>query len=227
MFPPELWLHIAVGFIFGVLSTIFVTRISKQLKKEQSFSIYVKQLFLYTFIITCTSFFYAFAISGGVLEQWHLLGYPSTNDPAIKMIDLGYFQTKSGNLYYDNEGNWERVDKVVINPEKTFVPIETYSPNCGSFPFYPLHQEEFVEVQSTCMVWRGLEKVVYAIDGFGRVYVWSHTVPSEFNGNEIIFALKGGLLSSAFGVIIIATLFLASYATGKMKKSVPETGTGK
>jgi hypothetical protein len=224
---PELWLHIAIGFIFGVLTTLFTISVSNQVKKNQPLQNFDKPLVIYSFLVACISLFYAFAISDGVLEQWQFLGYPSTNDPAIKIIDVGYVQGKSGNLYYYNEGNWEQVDKVVIDPEKTFVPMETYSSNCGSFPFYPFIRKEFVEVKSTCMVWRGLEKNVYAIDYLGGVYVWSHTVPPEFNGSEIMFAVQCGMLSCVFGITLIGIVFLLNYLTGKMKKSIVETGTSK
>ena len=227
IFPPELWFHIAVGFILGILSLFFMIGISNELKKDYSVPNLFKRLVLYSFLVTCISLFYAFAISDGILEQWQLLGYPATDDPAVKIMDVGYVQGKSGNLYYDNEGNWEQVDKVVIDPEKTIVPITTYPPNCGSFPFYPLVRDSFVEIQSTCMVWLGLEKVVYAIDRSGNVYVWSHAVPREFTGIEISLALQGGQLGCVFGVAIIAMLLLSRYVAGKMKKIVTETGTGK
>lgn len=229
MLPPELWLHIAIGFFLGALSAGFATGVLSQLKKDKSIPSLFKRLFLYSFLVTCIFVFYQFAISDGVLEQWQLLGYPATNDPAVKILDVGYVQGESGNIYYDNEGNWERVDKVVIDPEKSFIPIDTYSSNCGSFPFYPFITRElgFIEVKSTCMLWRGLEKVVYAIDYIGRVYLWSHRVPPEFNGSEIIYGFQGGLLSCVFGLIIVGTIFLFNFLTGKMKKTFEEKGIGK
>jgi hypothetical protein len=162
------------------------------------------------------SFFYASALSGGFLEEWKLLGFPKIGDPAVKIIEIGYFQGKSGNIYRDNAGKWEQVSKVTVSEEEIFIP----SSSCRTLAFLPLLNKNIVDSKSACVAWGvGIEKVVYAIDNGGRVYSWSHSV-GEFGGIEKIFFPLGGTIGSCiFGVVIILAVSLSNYVKGKRRKS--------
>src|SRR5689334_9225534 len=125
MIPSGSWLHITVGFIFGVMSTVFALITSKVLKQSNIVRKLLGLLVLFTLSGALLSFIYASALSGGLLIEWQPLGYPS--DPAVKVVDIGYVQTQSGNIYHFSclncsGGNWEQVGNVTKNEQEHFIP---------------------------------------------------------------------------------------------------------
>jgi len=199
---------------------------------------FVSQLLRFSLSIAVLSFVYSSALSGGLLVEWQSLDFPS-EEHAAKILDIGYVQTQSGNIYHFTgldrlvgnwrEGVWERVDK--ITDEQFVVP----SPNhCGTFPFLPILKDDFVDSKSACIgTWRwSTAKVAYAIDDFGRVYLWYHD-NAEFGGGDIyssrfaafwfstiqmtLFFL-GGITSCILGLIVILVVALSSFLRKKVQK---------
>ena len=220
MLPSGSWLHITVGCIFGVISAIFAFTIYNQLQARDSRKKLIDTLVLYSFSIALVAFLYASALSGGLLVEWKLLGVPEIGDPAIKILDIGYVQSKSGKIYHNNVGTWEQVNGVTIDEEEIFIP----SSNCGTLSFLPLLKADFVKSKSACVAWGAdIEKVVYAINKQGGVYVWSHRT-GDFRGIEqVYFPIVGAILSCFFGGFIISVIALLNYLRRKRRNSDART----
>ena len=221
MLPSGSWLHITVGFIFGVISAVFAFTVYNQLLASNPRKKLLDTLVLYSFSIGLVAFLYASALSGGFLVKWKLLGVPEIGDPAIKILDIGYVQSKSGKLYHNNAGAWEQVNEVTVDEEEIFIP----SSNCGTLSFLPLLKTDFVESKSACVAWGpDIEKVVYAINKQGGVYMWSHRT-GDFRGIELVyFPIGGAILSGFFGVFIISVIALLNYLKSKRNNSDARMG---
>src|SRR5262245_5483880 len=133
------WLHIAFGLTLGVTFTVFTIVAAKFLKNDNATRQLIRALFLFSLSVAVISFVYGFTLSGGLLVHWQSLGFPG-EEHAVKVLEIGYVQTQSGNIYYFScsgcpkgnwaEGGWERVDKVT---SKEF--YVSSSNNCGTLPF--------------------------------------------------------------------------------------------
>ena len=220
MLPSESWLHLAVGFLFGIISTLFILRVLNLLKKNNAGKSLIGTLVLYTFSVVLVSYFYASALSGGLLVKWKLLGFPEFGDPAAKVLDIGYIQGKSGNIYKDNHGILERVDAITQNEDDYHVIATTG--NCGTLFFLPIYKADIVDSKSACVSWGpGIAKIAYAVDRGGRVYSWWHGV-GEFGGIEKLFFPIGSAIGSCmFGMFVISILYVLVYIGDKRRESNP------
>jgi hypothetical protein len=220
MLPSGSWLHLTIGFLFGIITTVFAIKVSSQINKVFSVKSLISSLALYSFSIAVVSFFYASALSGGLLIEWKLLGFPEIGDPAVKVLEIGYVQGKSGNIYRDNQGILERVDAITQNEDDYYV-IPTAG-NCGTLSFLPIYKSDIIDSKSACIAWGpGIAKVAYSIDSGGRVYSWWHGV-GEFGGIEKIFFPIGSAFDSCvFGVLIILVIALSNFIKNKRRKSNP------
>ena len=177
MLPSGSWLHITFGLTLGVAITIFIAKLMSFLKNNATTQQFLRALGLFSLSIAALSFLYGSALSGGLSDQWQLLGFPG-QEHTVRILDIGYVQTQSGNIYHfagsdHQEGRWEQVDKVISNEH-----IVSSSDNCGTFSFLPALKDNFIDYKSACVsdeLW-STTKVVYAVDDLGRVYLWSHEV---------------------------------------------------
>ncbi|MBK8824218.1 MAG: hypothetical protein IPN58_16910, partial [Anaerolineales bacterium] len=117
MLPTWSWFHIAFGFILGVLATIFVIKITQLSKKHGSVRKLVGALLIFSLLVTVLFYFYVSAVSGGISAEWQFLGFPAIGEPAVKVLKIGYVETKSGNIYHSicvdcQDKNWELVKEV-------------------------------------------------------------------------------------------------------------------
>ena len=133
MFPSlqaRSWLDIALGFLFGAISTIFVITVLNQLKKSKSAASLISARLLYSLSMAVASLLYACALSGGLLVEWQRLHFPRMSERAVRVPASGYIEEKSGNIYNDNQGNLERVD-AVPQSDSSFPVVSTLN-NCGA-----------------------------------------------------------------------------------------------
>jgi hypothetical protein len=218
MLPSGSWLHLAVGSLVGIISTLFVLRVLTLLKKNNAGKSLVGALVLYIFSIVVVSYFYASALSGGVLVEWKLLGFPALDDPAVKVIDIGYIQGKSGNIYRDNLGILERVDTITQNEDDYHV--ITTAGNCGTLFFLPIYKADIVDSKSACVSWGPAPaKIIYAVDSRGRVYSWWHG-RGEYGGIEKLFFPIGGAIGSCmFGMFVISIGYVLIFIVDKRREA--------
>jgi hypothetical protein len=230
MFSSGSWFHIAFGFILGIFTTIFIITVARLLKKRGSFGNLVGVSFLFSLSVTFLFYFYVSAIFGGILVEWKFLGLPAFGEPAVRVLDIGYVETKSGNIYHSicidcQDKNWELVNEVPESQEE----VHTLSTSdCGTLPFLPLQQYDFIDSNSMCksVMW-GTTKVSYAIDDRGHVYSWLHTYyPGDIvmpwyieNSSYIAVAI----FSSIFGASVILLLALFNYLGSRVRKDNVKT----
>ena len=227
------WLNVALALILIVSLSIFIVGVLNSLKKNNNARKLIKILVLFSLSVAILSSMYGYVLSGGALAQWHSLGFPQTDDPAVKVLDAGYVQAQSGNIYYFTgadredghwaEGNWEQVDKVTR--KQFYLP----SPGtCGTLPFLPRLRQDFIDSKSACVgtIRWSIAKIVYAIDDNGRVYSWWNDsagfgggvvavgpwfVDFWFQSTERIFFLLGGMASCILGVLIVSLISFSSF----------------
>lgn len=205
MFPVGSWLHICVGFLFGALTTGFFRTVVDVNKQPISKTILYRSLLKYSLLVSFTSFLYAAVLSGGILEEWKVLGKPASGETAVKILEIDYVQSQSGNTYYLNcvdcpEAKWEQVEDTPPNDQR---PIKL-SGSCGTFPFLPIMRIEHVDYFKACTPWgHGVATKVFAIDKSGNVYYWVNYL-GEFGGFEMIaFPILGGGIGFIVGLVII------------------------
>lgn len=95
MFESDAWSYIIFGFTLGIISTLFIVKV---IKEE---TINIRILILYALTVSLVTFLYSSAASGGLLEEWQLLGFPSLTDKGAKVLEIGYVQAQSGNISLD------------------------------------------------------------------------------------------------------------------------------
>ena len=220
--PSGSWLHITVGFVFGIAITVFTFVTAKLLKQNNATRKIIGALVLFSVSIGLISVIYDFALSGGLLLEWQLLDFPAISDPATKIIDVGYVQAQSGNIYHYtciacNEGKWEQVKSVPSDKKDYIVPAPD---GCGgTLSFLPLLNAKFTASKTACVfIGPGYVKAVYAIDDVGQVYSWVHGV-GEFSGIEkLLFLVNGGITSCIFGTIVVLLLVLVAFLKTKKQE---------
>ncbi len=99
MLPSGSWLHIAFGLALGVTITVFMIVVAKSLKNNNAIRKLLRALVLFSLSVAVISFVYGSALSGGILVHWQSLGFPG-EEHAVKVLNIGYVQTQSGNIYY-------------------------------------------------------------------------------------------------------------------------------
>jgi hypothetical protein len=230
MIPSWSWFHIVFGIILGILATIFTVTIARLLKQRASIRKLVGPLLLFSLLVTLLFYFYVSAISRGISVEWQFLGFPAIGEPAVKVLDIGYVETKSGNIYHSicvdcQDKNWELVKEV---PKSQEGEILLERSNCGTLSFLPFQQSDFTDSKSMCKLipW-GTTKISYAIDDRGYVYSWVYTyypgdvVMPWYIENSLYIAVA--IFSSIFGAIVILLLalfnFISSKVVGKIKSA--------
>jgi hypothetical protein len=203
MLTSGTWLYITFGTALGIVTLIFAYRIAKTPRTDK---INIGSLILYTFSVCFIAYLYATATSGGLLVEWQLLGFPSFSDRASKILEIGYIQAQSGNIYHWTnpysrlDGQWEKVDEIKTDPSFPIFP----SCDSGSLSFLPMKRDNFIDFKEACIyLGPGPSKTAYAIDDSGQVYLWFHGV-GEYGGIErIIHTVVWGTYSCGFGIFLI------------------------
>jgi len=222
------WLN--VTFVLTLCVTVFliIRAVLNSLKNNDVAQRFFKVLAWFSFSVAVLSFIYGYLLTGGALAQWHFLGFPQRDDPAVKVLDMGYVQTQSGRIYYFTgadredghwaEGSWEQVDKVTR--KQFYMPSPS---TCGTLPFLPLPRQDLIDTKSACVgtIRWSLAKIVYAIDNNGRVYSWWNDsagfgggdvaagpwfVDFWFRSTERMYFLIGGVASGVLGMLMILLL---------------------
>lgn len=217
--PLRSWLDIVLGFLYGTISTVLVIRILRQLKKNNPPSVLIRTLAFYSSAIAVVTLLYASSLSRGLLVEWQRLKFQTGSERAVKILDIGYIQGKSGTIYRDNQGILEQIDPI---PENNYsFPVVPAKNNCGVLFFLPILKADFVDSKSACLGYGSADvKVTYAMDNRGRVYLWRHGA-SEFAGAQnMIDAIGSGTMSCIFGGIILSVLALSRMLIGKIQKHV-------
>jgi hypothetical protein len=222
MLPSGSWLHIIVGFLVGISSTVFVYTTRRLVKQYSSIRKIVLCLTLYVSTIVFVLYLYGVALSGGFLTEWQSLGRPAFGDRALELIDIGYVLAQSGNRYQflhrnDRDGNWEIVQEMV--DEDLY--LSTYPmEDCRTLFFLPFPLGNVVDSKAVCMyTGHSTVKVVYAIDNDGYVYLWQHHSEGAYQEiiAEFFSPLETGIASCVFGIAMI--LLFAALASLQHRRS--------
>jgi hypothetical protein len=162
---------------------------------------------------------YSYASLHGLLERWETLGSPPSK--AIKVVDIGFVQTASGNIYQQvynvncKDNCWALADFVTPAPSLLFS-----STSCGRLPSL----SKYVDSKVACQPWGpGKSLSIYAIDENGTVYAWEHKVGE---GDSLIYLLSpflGAVVGLIFGISILIAVWLLNLfkPQGKEDNSVP------
>ncbi len=230
MFLSGSWFQIAFGFVLGIIATTFVIVVAGLLKRRSPIKKLVGVLTFFALSVTLIVYGYVSAISGGILVEWHFLGFPAIGEPAIRVLDIGYVETKSGNIYHSTcvdcqDKSWELVKEAPKSQEEE---KSLDGSHCGILRFLPFQRSDFIDSKSICtrVMW-GSTKTSYAIDGDGHVYSWIYTrypgdlVMPWYIENSLYIAV--GVLSSIFGVLVISLLALFNFLGSKVRKSGVKT----
>ena len=231
MFSSGSWFHITFGIMLGVIFTGFIVVIARLLKRDRSFKKRVVALFIFSLSVVLIFNLYISAISGGILIDWQFLGLPAIGEHAVRVIDIGYVETKTGNIYHSvcedcQDKNWELVNEVPKSPEDM---NNLQTSNCGTLSFLPFQRRDFIDAKSICksVMW-GTTKISYAVDEGGHVYSWIHTyypgdvVMPWYVANSAHIAVA--VLSTVFGAIIILLMVLFNRIISKVRKNHVQTG---
>ncbi len=230
MFSSGSWFHIAFGFILGAIVTTFTIIVAGLLKRHSPLKKLVSVLVFFSLSVTLIFHICVSAISGGILVEWQFLGFPAIGEPAVKVLDIGYVETKSENIYRSicvdcQDKNWELVKEVPKSQEGTRI---LSTSNCGTLPFLPFQQPDFIDSKSVCtsVMW-GVTKISYAIDDRGQVYSWIHryypgdVVMPWYIENSLYIAVA--VFSSIFGATVILLLALFNFIGSKVRKDGVKT----
>jgi hypothetical protein len=225
MFSSGSWFQIAFGFVLGTIVTIFVIVVAGLLKRHSPIKKLASVLAIFALTVTLIFYVYVSAISGGILVEWHFLGFPAIGEPAIRVLDIGYVETKAGNIYHATcvdcqDKSWELVKEVPKSEEEE---KSLDSSHCGALPFLPFQRSDFVDSKSICapIMW-GSTKISYAIDDDGHVYSWIYThypgdvVMPWYVENSLSIAI--GIFSTIFGLAVISLLALSNFVVNKVRR---------
>lgn len=212
-------LHLIIGLVFGVIGTVFTLRAANLLKQNDADKL-LKHLAIFSLLVATLVFIYASVESVGLLVSWKDLGQPA-GDRAVKIVDIGYVQAQSGNIYHfidmgPYEGHWVQVDAVTKNEEELIIAPPN---NCGTLSFLPILHKDFIDTKIACLrPGPGIDKVAYGINNDGRVYLWWKGYGEFHEFIPIVEGFAGGAISCVSGMIIIALLSFSSFLKSRFQR---------
>jgi hypothetical protein len=221
MLPSGLWLHLTVGFVFGMFTTVFGFIVRDSLIHKKSFLKLIGYLVLFSSAFALISYSYGYVIYRGILQSWIFWGRPNS-EKVVEVLDIGYVQTESGNIYRLSclecrNADWERVNNIVTDPDQIRLSLD----DCVALPFLPLLRKDFVDSKKACIVsgsHMGTAKWVFAADKYGNIYSWRFAIGDLVGmAEELRFSIVGGELGLIVGVIVILLMVLKIF--GKKTKT--------
>jgi hypothetical protein len=166
------------------------------------------------------SYSYGYVVYRGILQSWYFWDSPNS-EKVVKILDIGYIQTESGNIYRLSclecrEPHWEKTDSVSTDYNQPRLSLD----DCVALSFLPFEKKDFVDSKKACIFsgsHMGTAKWVFAADKYGNVYSWRFAL-GDLVGmpEELRFAIEGGTLGLATSVIVILLMALVNF--GKKTK---------
>ncbi len=221
MLPSGLWLHLTIGFAFGMITTVFGFAVQDVLKHKKNFFKLIGYLVIFSSTFALISYGYGYVIYRGILQSWYFWGRPDS-EKVVEILDIGYVQTESGNIYRLSclecrEPHWEKAASVSIDSDQVRLSLD----DCVALSFLPLEKKDFVDSKKACIVsgsHMGTAKWVFAADKYGNVYSWRFAL-GDLVGmvEELRFSIVGGELGLIVGIIVILLMVLVNF--GKKTKT--------